>query len=79
MSLLVNRQISALVLMPDNAGLTLTLFSSRALSINTDPITYTIRMGFNGAVSCDCPDFRERGGACKHIRGAFIILDDMRR
>jgi hypothetical protein len=40
--------------------------------------TYTIRVGFNGVVSCDCRDFKEQGGACKHIRGALIILEDLR-
>ncbi|KAJ6565954.1 hypothetical protein DFH09DRAFT_1314736 [Mycena vulgaris] len=49
-----------------------------ALALDTTPITYSIRIGFNGAVSCDCPDFRDRGGACKHIRGALIVLDDLR-
>ncbi|KAJ7218162.1 hypothetical protein C8J57DRAFT_1537513 [Mycena rebaudengoi] len=77
--LVMNRQISTPTPMPDNAGLTLTSFSSQALSIDIDPVTYTIRIGFNGAVSCQCPDFQDRGGACKHIRGAFIILDDLRQ
>jgi hypothetical protein len=64
--------------MPENVGLTLTCFSAQALFIETDPIIYTIRIGFNGVVSCDCPDFRGHGGACKHIHGAFIILEDLR-
>jgi hypothetical protein len=74
----LHRQISAPVFMPDNAGLTLTAFSAQALSIDTDPVIYTIRVGFNGAVSCDCLDFKGRGGACKHIHGAFYKLEDLR-
>ncbi|KAJ7209835.1 hypothetical protein C8J57DRAFT_1608521, partial [Mycena rebaudengoi] len=74
----LHRQISAPVFMPDNAGLTLAAFSAQALSIDTDPVIYTIRVGFNGAVSCDCLDFKGRGGACKHIHGAFYKLEDLR-
>ncbi|KAJ6573241.1 hypothetical protein B0H10DRAFT_2349038 [Mycena sp. CBHHK59/15] len=77
--LVANRQISAPTLLPANAGLTVTSYSSRALSIETTPTIYTIQIGFNGAVTCKCADFQERGGACKHIRGALIILDDLRR
>ncbi|KAF7361089.1 hypothetical protein MSAN_01140100 [Mycena sanguinolenta] len=77
--LLYHRQISTPTVLPGNVGLTLTSYSSRALSIDVQPTTYTIRLGFNGVVCCDCPDFEEQGGACKHIRGALMIVNDMRR
>ncbi|KAJ7033561.1 hypothetical protein C8F04DRAFT_1260815 [Mycena alexandri] len=77
--LLENRQMSSPVMLPGNVGLTLTCYSAGALSIDTNPTIYTIRLGFNGVVSCQCRDFMERGGACKHIRGALIMLDDLRR
>ncbi|KAJ7163718.1 hypothetical protein C8R46DRAFT_998727 [Mycena filopes] len=77
--LLENRQISTPVMLPGNVGLTLTCYSARALSVDTNPTTYDIRLGFNGVVSCKCEDFLGRGGACKHIRGALLMLDDIRR
>jgi hypothetical protein len=77
--LLSHRQISAPTVLSGNVGLTLTSYSSRALSFETTPTTYTIRLGFSGVVCCDCQDFKHHGGACKHIRGALIIVDDMRR
>ncbi|KAJ7064412.1 hypothetical protein B0H15DRAFT_958619 [Mycena belliarum] len=76
--LVANRQISAPALLPGDIGLTLTSYSANALAIDSSPTTYTIRMGFNGVVSCTCRDFQDRGGACKHIRGALIVLDHLR-
>ncbi|KAJ6556909.1 hypothetical protein B0H10DRAFT_1630460, partial [Mycena sp. CBHHK59/15] len=77
--LVANGQISAPTLLPENTGFSLTSYSSRALAIDTTPTLYTIRIGFNGITTCKRPDFEERGGACKHIRGALIKLDDLRR
>ncbi|KAJ6554321.1 hypothetical protein B0H19DRAFT_948613, partial [Mycena capillaripes] len=76
--LVVNGQISAPTLLPANAGFSLTSYSSRILAIDSNPTIYTIRIGFNGIATCKCRDFKEWGGACKHIRGALIRLDDLR-
>ncbi|KAJ7209277.1 hypothetical protein GGX14DRAFT_632566 [Mycena pura] len=55
------------------------LVTHRQISAPTFMPNATIRMGFNGVVSCTCQDFVGRGGACKHIRGAFFILAELRQ
>jgi hypothetical protein len=76
--MVANGQISTPVLLPGNVGMTLTSYSSNSLAVDTHPTLYTIRIGFNGVVSCICKDFTRQGGACKHIRGALFLLDDLR-
>ncbi|CAK5263752.1 unnamed protein product [Mycena citricolor] len=70
--LLEARQISVPEMMPGNMGLLFTCYSSQALSSEANPITYNIRAGFNGVVTCTCMDFVQEGGACKHIRAALL-------
>jgi hypothetical protein len=61
--LVSHRQISTPVVLPGNrnVGFTLTPYSSCTLAVNTDPAVYTIQVGFNGVVSCSCPDFMDCG------------------
>ncbi|KAJ6564419.1 hypothetical protein B0H19DRAFT_1258870 [Mycena capillaripes] len=75
--LVAYRQISTPVFLPGNVGFTITSYSSRALAVDTDSTIYKIRVEYNDVVSCICPDFTDCGGACKHIRGALLILDDL--
>ncbi|KAF7344086.1 hypothetical protein MVEN_01698300 [Mycena venus] len=77
--LVAHRQISVPAILPADFGMTMTCYSSRALSIDTNPKIYTIRVGFNRVVTCDCLDLMDHGGACKNIHAVLIILDDMRR
>ncbi|KAK6988371.1 hypothetical protein R3P38DRAFT_3228945 [Favolaschia claudopus] len=76
--MVVNRQIGQPTSLPGNLGLVLEAYSSRALAVDTNATTYTIRLGFNGVVTCTCEDFKKQGGACKHIRGALMIVANLR-
>ncbi|KAJ7020574.1 hypothetical protein C8F04DRAFT_1274879 [Mycena alexandri] len=53
-------------------------YSSEALEIESDPVKYTISVGLDGVVTCTCLDFEKHGGACKHIRGALLMLKRLR-
>ncbi|KAJ6537086.1 hypothetical protein B0H19DRAFT_1213716 [Mycena capillaripes] len=55
-----------------------TCLSAEVLEIETAPVKYTVTAGVDGVVTCMCPDFEKQGGACKHIRGAFLMLDGLR-
>ena len=35
---------------------------------------YEVRMCSDGSFVCTCPDFQFRGGVCKHIKKAKLIL-----
>ncbi|KAF9002405.1 hypothetical protein BDZ89DRAFT_1243249 [Hymenopellis radicata] len=69
---------SAPTLLPGDTGLSFTCYSSVATELDEEPVIYTILLSFNGLGSCSCPDFSYRGGACKHIRAALIIIDQLR-
>ncbi|KAJ7610601.1 hypothetical protein DFH06DRAFT_1016591 [Mycena polygramma] len=53
-------------------------YSSEALEIEAEPVKYAISVGIDGVVTCDCLDFKKHGGACKHIRGALLLLENLR-
>ncbi|KAJ6623738.1 hypothetical protein B0H10DRAFT_2213411 [Mycena sp. CBHHK59/15] len=76
--LLTAGQIGVPAFVPDPNTLVFTCYSSQALEIERAPIQYTISVGFDGVVTCTCPDFEKHGGACKHIRGALFLLDNFR-
>ncbi|KAJ6610917.1 hypothetical protein B0H10DRAFT_2224618 [Mycena sp. CBHHK59/15] len=76
--LLTAGQIGVPAFVPDPNTLIFTCYSSQALEIERAPIQYTISVGFDGVVTCTCPDFEKHGGACKHIRGALFLLDNFR-
>jgi hypothetical protein len=53
-------------------------YSSLAVASEESPMIYQISLGFDGTGNCNCPDFLQRGGACKHIRAALLRLDQLR-
>lgn len=38
-------------------------------------VCYQPQLHRNGYAQCDCPDFANRGGACKHLRAFRLIVD----
>lgn len=78
MELFTTQQISAPALRNDNSGLTFTCYSSSSLVGEANPLTYHISLNFDGSGGCDCHDFSNRGGACKHIRAALMKCDQLR-
>jgi hypothetical protein len=74
--LLSNKQIDIPSL--DDLGLAFKCHSSLALDFEKDPVSYKIRLELDQSASCECQDFLQRGGACKHIRAALLRLNDLR-
>ncbi|KAJ7210829.1 hypothetical protein GGX14DRAFT_394454 [Mycena pura] len=56
-----------------------TCHSSNSLALEVDPITYVVQILLNGAANCECPDFLGHGWACKHIRGATALMEQLKR
>lgn len=57
-----------------DTGIQLTCVSAQVSGGPSDsntPTYYTIWLGFDSTASCTCPDFQQRGGACKHMRAAL--------
>ncbi|KAJ7626694.1 hypothetical protein B0H17DRAFT_963315, partial [Mycena rosella] len=77
-ALLAAGQLGVPEFLPDTNTLVSTCYSSDALEIDSEPIKYTISIGLDGVATCTCPDFEKHGGACKHIRGALLLLDTLR-
>ncbi|OJT03174.1 hypothetical protein TRAPUB_6250, partial [Trametes pubescens] len=76
--LVENKQISIPVFHEHSHTFAFDCFSSSATVFDILPISYTIAVGLDGSATCSCPDFRERGGACKHIRAALQQLASLR-
>lgn len=74
--LVQNKQISTPTF--TDSGLTFTCYSSLALEHEPSPVIYNIYLGFDGTGKCDCLDFAQRGGACKHMRAALLHMNDLR-
>ncbi|CAK5273591.1 unnamed protein product [Mycena citricolor] len=70
-------QVDAPTALPGNVGLLLACYSSHSLSVEKNPTIYSVRVGFNGVVSCSCLDFSSQGGACKHIRAALLLIAEL--
>ncbi|KAJ8089484.1 hypothetical protein PM082_014736 [Marasmius tenuissimus] len=49
-----------------------TCLSSKLSAMGT---TYSVFLSRAGAGECSCPDFQSRGGACKHLRALWILVD----
>lgn len=62
----------------ESTGLRLTCASLRPLGASESCPTYYVWLGFDGVGSCSCPDFVNRGGACKHMRAALHVTTQMR-
>ena len=71
-------QISTPTLAGDGSTLLFECFSSLALPNESSPTIYTVTLFPPSDASCTCTDFKTRGGACKHIRGALIKLAQLR-
>ncbi|EJD45844.1 hypothetical protein AURDEDRAFT_165300 [Auricularia subglabra TFB-10046 SS5] len=74
--LLAHKQIS--IDSYDGASILLRCYSASAVTVDIAPTEYRIRLGFDGTADCSCPDFRTRGGACKHLRAALVRVDQLR-
>lgn len=42
---------------------------------STHKHTYIVHLGLDCTASCECHDFRKRGGACKHIHAALLRVE----
>jgi AraC-like DNA-binding protein len=62
----------------DDKRLTFKCFSSTTLDFEANSQTYTVHLGLDCTASCECHDFRKRGGACKHIRAALLRVEALR-
>ncbi|TDL28464.1 hypothetical protein BD410DRAFT_695097, partial [Rickenella mellea] len=77
-SILNNKQISAPDWVEKKNKLIFTCYSSVAVAADTDPTIYNLWLGFDGMAHCECQDFGQRGGACKHIRAAVLRVSELR-
>lgn len=76
LALFNHRQLS----MPreDTNGVYFKCMSSTACVVDPHSVIYNVHLHIAGLASCSCPDFAKRGGACKHIRAALMVLDSLR-
>ncbi|KAI8974268.1 hypothetical protein BD414DRAFT_517646 [Trametes punicea] len=72
--LLENNQISVPTFHEHTLTFGFDCFSSLATTFDVLPTCYNIAVGLDGSAACSCLDFRERGGACKHVRAAIRRL-----
>ncbi|KAI0699012.1 hypothetical protein BC835DRAFT_1405247 [Cytidiella melzeri] len=77
-SLVTNNQISIPTLDDQSGTYTFMCYSSLAMEHDQNPVTYTISFSGGDTVTCSCPDFQRRGGACKHIRAAVVRAEILR-
>ncbi|KAF7794177.1 hypothetical protein EIP86_005308, partial [Pleurotus ostreatoroseus] len=54
-------------------------YSSLVTPSDPHPVAYQVCLGVRGTALCNCPDFCNRGGACKHIRAALLYLNALRQ
>jgi hypothetical protein len=76
--LIKNNQVGAPTFNAGENGLRLQCYSALAFENDPMPQIYSIWLGFDGMAHCDCLDFTSRGGACKHIRGSLIRIQNIR-
>ncbi|KAF8601407.1 hypothetical protein BDV93DRAFT_408933, partial [Ceratobasidium sp. AG-I] len=53
-------------------GLLFTCYSAQSPAPGLQWLHYEIWIGFDWQAHCSCPDFQQRGGACKHMRAALL-------
>lgn len=70
--ILEDGQLGSPALDANQTGLFFQCHSSIAIEQDTNAHIYTLWLGFTGRVYCQCLDFSQRGGACKHIRTAIL-------
>ena len=76
-TLLANNQISH----PTFEGhdqLTFACHSSISNIYEPSPTQYRVILCLDGTARCSCKDFLQRGGACKHIRAALLLVNESR-
>ncbi|KAJ7884021.1 hypothetical protein B0H13DRAFT_2343878 [Mycena leptocephala] len=76
--LLAAGQVGAPTFVPETTTFVFTCYSSLALEHKREPVKYTISIGLDSVVTCQCPDFEQHGSACKHIRGGLFLLQTLR-
>jgi hypothetical protein len=74
--LLQHRRVSWLVI--HEKGVELTCWSAKSKDAGGAPIAYIIWLGFDKVALCTCPNFRQQGGACKHMRAALRHVWDLK-
>lgn len=78
-NLLENKQVGHPEFKSETLTFHFTCYSSLATPSDPNPTSYQVCLGIRGTALCGCPDFCNRGGACKHIRAALLYLDVLRR
>lgn len=76
--LVEHRQISIPALRPDHSALDFNCYSALASEHDPSPVLYAVSLGFHGEASCSCPDFKNHGGFCKHLRAALLRINQLR-
>ncbi|KAF8707390.1 hypothetical protein RHS03_04322, partial [Rhizoctonia solani] len=59
-------------------GIQLACWSLNTANASGTAVAYAIWLGYDSTASCSCADFRQRGGACKHIRAAIVQVRALR-
>ncbi|KAH9945524.1 hypothetical protein B0H21DRAFT_694117, partial [Amylocystis lapponica] len=77
--LLGHRQISTPIFHESRHTFEIQCLSSLATEYDRAPTSYTISLCMDGATTCTCLDFQNRGGSCKHIRAALLQLEVLRK
>lgn len=77
--ILAQKQISSPEFIPNESSYLFTCYSTQALEVNDLPTVYGIELRLSGKATCNCLDFMNRGGACKHLRAALLQLDHLRK
>ncbi|KAF7797219.1 hypothetical protein EIP86_008411 [Pleurotus ostreatoroseus] len=78
-NILQNKQVGSPEFEEKTRTFHFTCYSSLATPSDPRPITYQVCLGVRGTALCNCPDFCNRGGACKHIRAALLYLNALRQ
>jgi hypothetical protein len=53
-----------------------TCFSAQTTATGTQRLQYKLVLHHSGHGSCTCQDFSIRGGACKHLRALWLLVDN---
>lgn len=77
--LLQENQMSVPSIDPRTRNFLFSCYSSLATVYDPNPTLYNIAIATEGNAGCDCLDFTQRGGACKHIRAALIWIETRRQ
>ncbi|KAG8763646.1 hypothetical protein FRC12_008470 [Ceratobasidium sp. 428] len=59
----------------NDIGVALTCYSFRGYDDDGTWTQYDISLNYDSTASCTCPDFQNRGGACKHMRAGLLLVE----